>query len=624
MSTYETLKGLKVKFLGADTSGDRELEGELYYNSSDFQVKSHLAVAAWSSSSHMINDKIANGVVGIQTAALSCGGFTSVPDGNPDRKVTTEAYGGVVWTAAANMNTAKSSGVTYGTQTAALAAQGESVNSEEYNGTSWTEGNNMGTARGENGIQFGIQTAAVAAGGSPNHAIVEEYDGTSWSEVNNLPAANFGGHGAGTLTAGLGFGGYTTATVGETLAYDGTNWTDVGNMNLVRRNGTANFGTASLAYVAGGITPTGNRQTTGAVYDGTSWTVLPASLGTGRQHNGGIGAGGSSTTAGLACGGNVAPNNSTGATEEFIRTTSTITNSTWATGGTLPAVNNDSGGAGTLTAGLTTGGTRQPNSPNSGGLSTNVESNEYDGSAWTAGGDMNTGRATFGNLGTQTAAIAFGGRIQNNPFAYTANSEEYNGTAWTEGNNLGAVQYYMNRTGCGTQTAGLCAGGYDVDAGSPTSNVQEYDGTSWSEVNNAPAVLLRIAGCGPQTAAILTGNQTSPKSAVYLYDGTNWTTSPNASPGTNSTTFAGTQAGGILAGGAPVPYNGTLSHRWDGTSFSASANLSIAREAASASSTSLSSNFVCGGNNPGAVQDTTEEYSDGVVISSVAKSIDFD
>ena len=331
MSTYEQLKGLKVKYLSADTSGDREVKGQLYYNSADFKLKSHLAVAAWSSSSHLINDKVANGNVGIQTAALSCGGFTSVPDGNPDRKVTTEAYSGVVWTAAANMNTAKSSGVTYGTQTAALAAQGESVNSEEYNGTSWTEGNN-----------------------------------------------------------------------------------------------------------------------------------------------------------------------------------------------------------------------------------------------------------------------------------------------------LGAVKYYTNRTGCGTQTAGLCAGGYDASAGSPTSNVQEYDGTSWSEVNNAPAVLLRIAGCGVQTAAILTGNQTNPKSTIYLYDGTNWTTSPNASPSTNSTTFAGTQAGGILAGGAPVPYNGTLSHRWDGTSFSVSANLAIAREAASASSTSLSSNFVCGGNNPGAVQDTTEEYSDGVVISSVAKSIDFD
>ena len=30
MSTYEALKGLKVKYLSADTSGDRLQEGEIY------------------------------------------------------------------------------------------------------------------------------------------------------------------------------------------------------------------------------------------------------------------------------------------------------------------------------------------------------------------------------------------------------------------------------------------------------------------------------------------------------------------------------------------------------------------------------------------------------------------
>ena len=35
MSTYEQLKGLKVKYLSADTSGDRLVEGELFYNSTN-------------------------------------------------------------------------------------------------------------------------------------------------------------------------------------------------------------------------------------------------------------------------------------------------------------------------------------------------------------------------------------------------------------------------------------------------------------------------------------------------------------------------------------------------------------------------------------------------------------
>ena len=48
MSTYESLKGLKVKYLSADTSGDRLQEGEIFYNSTDFGLKSHIAVGAWS------------------------------------------------------------------------------------------------------------------------------------------------------------------------------------------------------------------------------------------------------------------------------------------------------------------------------------------------------------------------------------------------------------------------------------------------------------------------------------------------------------------------------------------------------------------------------------------------
>jgi len=588
MSTYEQLKGLKVKYLSADTSGDRLQEGELFYNSSDFGLKSHIAVGAWSAGANLLVAKIANGNVGLQTAALSCGGFINASDGNPDRKTDSEEYDGTGWTTGGTMNTAKSSGVTYGTQTAALAAQGESVNSEEYNGTAWTEGNNMGTARGENGIQFGIQTAAVAAGGSPNKALVEEYDGTSWSEVNNLPAANFAGHGAGTLTAGLGFGGYTTATAAETLAYDGTNWTDVGNMNLARRNGTANFGTASLAYVAGGITPTGNRQTTGAIYDGTSWAALSASLGTGRQHNGGMGAGGSSTTSGLACGGNIAPNNSTGATEEFNISTSTVTGAAWASGGNLNTKRKEIGGLGTQTAALAYGG-RQ------GSDGERTESEEYNGSTWAEGNNLATGRRIGVGAGTQTAGLAAGGYSTG----YVNLSEEYNGTSWSEGNNLntargsgtvgfglqtaaaavggytgtahsGLTEHYdgtswtnsnaLNKgrssgTSAGTQTAGLYATGSDGASPLADPEVEEYNGTSWSEVNNVNQSAKFGAGFGLQTSAITCAGRHDLETSVdrvtsEIYDGTSWVTSASLANARGSGVGdAGTTSAGLVFGG---------------------------------------------------------------------------
>jgi hypothetical protein len=41
--------------------------------------------------------------------------------------------------------------------------------------------------------------------------------------------------GAGTQTAGLGFGGYSTANEGATEEYDGASWTAGGTLNTARR-----------------------------------------------------------------------------------------------------------------------------------------------------------------------------------------------------------------------------------------------------------------------------------------------------------------------------------------------------------------------------------------------------
>jgi hypothetical protein len=53
---------------------------------------------------------------------------------------------------------------------------------------------------------------------------------------------------------------------------------------------------------------------------------------------------------------------------------------------------------------------------------------EYDGSAWTAGGSLNTARNAVAGAGIQTAALAFGGYT---PPTVTAATEEYDGTSWT-------------------------------------------------------------------------------------------------------------------------------------------------------------------------------------------------
>jgi hypothetical protein len=55
--------------------------------------------------------------------------------------------------------------------------------------------------------------------------------------------------------------------------------------------------------------------------------------------------------------------------------------------------------------------------------------------------------------GTQTAGLAFGGRYT----ILTNATEHYDGSAWTAGGNMGTARYGL--AGAGTQTAGLAFGG---------------------------------------------------------------------------------------------------------------------------------------------------------------------
>jgi hypothetical protein len=93
---------------------------------------------------------------------------------------------------------------------------------------------------------------------------------------------------------------------------------------------------------------------------------------------------------------------------------------------------------------------------------------EYDGTSWTAGGNLNTGRVTLAGAGTQTAGLAAGGDPTGSGTAGNGASEVYNGTSWTIVGSMNIARRYL--AGAGTQTAGLAFGG-----GPPASNsTEEY------------------------------------------------------------------------------------------------------------------------------------------------------
>ena len=60
----------------------------------------------------------------------------------------------------------------------------------------------------------------------------------------------------------------------------------------------------------------------------------------------------------------------------------------------------------------------------------NKSTNTITAAAWASGGALNTARANLSGAGTQTLGLVFGGGTTNNE------TEEYDGSTWSEHNNL--------------------------------------------------------------------------------------------------------------------------------------------------------------------------------------------
>ena len=130
-------------------------------------------------------------------------------------------------------------------------------------------------------------------------------------------------------------------------------------------------------------------------------------------------------------------------------------------------------------------------------------SEEYDGSTWTAGGNLiayansagaGDGISRLSCVGTQTAALGFGG--YDSLFSVNL-TQEYDGSTWTAGGNLNTARFDL--AGAGTQTAGLGFGGYDTAV---TAATEEYDGSAWTAGGTMATARKDLAGAGTQTAGL--------------------------------------------------------------------------------------------------------------------------
>jgi hypothetical protein len=283
-----------------------------------------LTAAAWASGGALNVPRVQTYGAGSQTAGLIFGG-----EGPPGARNQTEEYNGSTWTEVNNMPAGNKDHAGFGIQTAAVACGGSpTTTSLNYDGTNWTASpGSLNTGRTNSG-GTGTQTAGLTFGGHPNITATEEYNGSSWTtNPNALPAARSNIFAAGTQTAALGAGGGppTSTAVYE---YDGSSWTS-GNALPSGTIDARGGGTQTDALYAGGyLHPGSGYPTTTLGYDGTNWSTRP-SLATATA-GGGAGQSAAPASANWIAGG-YSPAPSIAVTQEFTGITETVASKTLTT-----------------------------------------------------------------------------------------------------------------------------------------------------------------------------------------------------------------------------------------------------------------------------------------------------
>ena len=290
---------------------------------------------------------------------------------------------------------------------------------------------------------------------------------------------------------------------------------------------------------------------------------------------------------------------------------------TWSSGAAHPTANRHGFASGTLTAGLYASGYVGPVPPPA---ANNFLAGtfEYDGSSWTAGGDVNSRAFIGGSAGTQTASLKMGGNMPSG--ANRGEVEEYNGSTWAEQSDLPTGN--QTNTGIGIQTAAL-----SVSGGNDTDITLEYDGSSWTSGGDLGSARVRGFGSGTQTAGMYSGGAlgTSPyavQTAVEQYDGSSWTALPaslNAGQSGYTSGNVGTSSRdtAIVAGGhagSPASVTG-VTQIYDGSTWRTAPSMATARQT-SLTGDSSAALAVAGGSNI----TTVEEFSAADTVKVITDS----
>ena len=602
MSTYREIVGKKIKKLSSDPSSG--LDGQMWYNTTTGTLRGIAVTEGWSSGGPLSTGRYLSGSLGTQTAGVQIIGST------PTNVSNVEHYNGTGWSEETNYPAAGQAVSGAGTQTAGIAFGGstpsQTANAFSYNGTAWTVANSL-PYTANNIASCGLaKTSVIGAvgrdGSSGNSGTNKSitFDGTNFANGPNINTTRMfnNSSGAGTGTAALIVGGFIDPSPNAMTnceEYNGVAWTATGALNVATGFASA-FGIQTNAVAQ----TNGSNYVETEAYNGSTWSTLPNMS---VSSPGGLYGSSAGSTGDAGWVSSIGP--AYNATEEFNRSTNTITAGAWASGGNLNTARAANAIATNSAAdtGLTFGGNYPSGTDNS---------ETYDGTSWTEGPNLPQAISYAGGAGTAGAALCFTGRL--NPGPRINNTYEYDGSSWSESpGTYGASQAYTG--GAGTQTAALGVAG-ETPPGTDLTTSYEYNGSTWAAGNACNVAGYNALVFGTSAGAIM-GCLSGPPTSLETesYDGTNWTAGPTAIFSNNQGGASGTFPTGLFFGG-PTPASNNKTQAWDGTAWSTRPNMATARRAKGSGVTAQG--LAQGGETPSSpTSSATEEFTPETTAANV-------